>query len=284
MGNNQVKQSMKCFSCNEVAFITIKNQTDGKEAPFNIIIEMKCPNKNCLKQLNLTLSEYFTHRHSFRSQRIPCHNCTKHENEMFLCYKCQEKSKSNNPIMYCPKCKVKHQQEEPEHLTLSMNYLNSKCYIHRKAFVAFDDELMKNLCEDCINDENREKVKCLEKMKYPENEIEDMLEKVKLQLAKINTIKMMKLTENSSEMTKFKEYLQKKIYFIELEWLIIGEVVGTPNNYQVLMNIKNLLENKYNTITNNNIFNDKDPIGIKIKDIVDKKNAEKKIIFSHVNV
>ena len=121
-----------------------------------------------------------------------------------------------------------------------------------------------------------------ENLKFNENEIEDMLEKVKLQMAKINTIKMMNLTKDNSEMKQFKEYLQKKLYFIELEWLIVGEVCGTPNNYQVMQNIRHLMENKYNTIKNNEIFNDEDPIGIKIKAIVDKKNSEKKVIFTPV--
>lgn len=287
MGNNQIKQSMKCFDCNEVAFVALDNEKSNQNQSFNIIISMNCPNQKCLKKTNLTLKEYFDHRHSFRSQRVPCHTCSKHENEMFLCNKCEEVSKERNPIIFCPKCKENHQIENPEHLTLSMNYLNSKCYIHRKDFVAYDEELKKNICEDCITDENnkinKEKIIYLDKIKFNEIEIEDMLEKVKMQLAKINTIKMMKLTNNETEMKKFKEYLQNKMYFIELEWLIVGEIVGTPNNYQTIINIKSLLDNKYNTLKNNEIFNDEDPIGIIIKNIVDKKNAEKKVNFIPVN-
>lgn len=285
MGNNQVKQSMKCFNCNEVAFITITNKNTNQNASFDLIISMECPNQKCLKKANLSLKEYFDHRHSFRSQRVPCHNCTKHENEMFLCNKCEESTDNKNPIIFCPKCKEKHQQENPEHLTLSMNYLNSKCFIHRKDFIAYDESMKKNICEDCLKDDkkiNKEKIIYLDKIKFNENEIEEMLEKVKMQLARINTIKMMNLTKDESEMKKFKEYLQNKVYFIELEWLIIGEICGTPNNYQVLQNIKNLIDNKYNTLKNNEIFNDEDPIGIKIKNIVDKKNSEKKVIFTPV--
>lgn len=285
MGNNQVKQSMKCFNCNEVAFITITNKNTNQNASFDLIISMECPNQKCLKKTNLSLKEYFDHRHSFRSQRVPCHNCTKHENEMFLCNKCEESSDHKNPIIFCPKCKEKHQQENPEHLTLSMNYLNSKCFIHRKDFIAYDESTKKNVCEDCLKDDkniNKEKIIYLDKIKFNENEIEEMLEKVKMQLARINTIKMMNLTKDENEMKKFKEYLQNKVYFIELEWLIIGEICGTPNNYQVLQNIKNLIDNKYNTLKNNEIFNDEDPIGIKIKNIIDKKNSEKKVIFTPV--
>ena len=39
------------------------------------------------------------------------------------------------------------------------------------------------------------------------------------------------------------------------------------------------MENKYNTLKNNEIFNDEDPIGISIKNIVDKKNSERKVKF-----
>lgn len=284
MGNNQVKQSMKCFYCNEVAFITLTNKDPDKNNTFNIMISMQCPNKRCSKQTNLSLKEYFDHRHSFRSQRVPCHSCTQHQNEMFLCNKCEENSGDKNPIIFCKKCKEKHQQEQPEHQTLSMNYLNSKCFIHLKDYIAYDEEAKKNICENCIKDEkiNENKITYLDKIKFNENEIEDMLEKVKLQMAKINTIKMMNLTKDNSEMKQFKEYLQKKLYFIELEWLIVGEVCGTPNNYQVMKNIRHLMENKYNTIKNNEIFNDEDPIGIKIKAIIDKKNSEKKVIFTPV--
>ena len=284
MGNNQVKQSMKCFYCNEVAFVTISNGENSKN--FNIIITMECPNKKCNKQEKLTLKEYFDHRHSFRSQRIPCKICTKHENEMFLCSKCQEEANENSPVIFCGKCKEKHQGEKPEHITLSMNHLNSKCVIHRKDFVAYDEDSKKNLCEDCINDENnkinKEKLIYFEKIKFSENELEDLLEKVKLQMAKINTIKMMSLTKEERENQKFKEYLQNKMYFIELEWLIIGEIIGTPNNYQVIQNIRKLIENKYNTLKNNEIFNDEDPVGIQIKEIVDKKNSEKKVKFTPI--
>ena len=285
MGNNQVKQSMKCFYCNEVSFISIVNDSENlnNNKTFNISLIMKCPNEKCLKETKLTIKEYFNHRHSFRSERVPCKTCTKHENEMFLCHKCQEISNDKNPIIFCPKCKDNHQLENPEHLTLSMNYLNSKCYIHRKDFVAYDENLKRNICQECIDDENnkidKEKIIYLDKIKYSEYEIEDLLENVKLQMAKINTIKMMNLTTSESEMKKFKEYLQNKMYFIELEWLIIGEIVGTPNNYQTIQNIKSLMENKYNTLKNNEIFNDEDPIGISIKNIVDKKNAERKVKF-----
>ena len=44
MGNNQIKQSMKCFKCNEVALITLNNENTPN---FNIIITMKCLNNKC---------------------------------------------------------------------------------------------------------------------------------------------------------------------------------------------------------------------------------------------
>ena len=92
----------------------------------------------------------------------------------------------------------------------------------------------------------------------------------------------MNLSKDENELKKFKEYLQNKLYFIELEWLIIGEIVGTPHNYQVIKNINNLMENKYNTLKNNNIFNDEDKIGFLIKKIVDEKNSQKKVIYTPV--
>ncbi len=135
-----------------------------------------------------------------------------------------------------------------------------------------------------INDEdNKEKIIYFDKIKLKEDEIEALLEKAKLQLAKINTIKMMKLSNDESEKKKFKEYLQNKLYFIELEWLIVGDIVGTPNNYQVIKNIINLLENKYNTIKENEIFNDDDPVGLLIKKIIDEKNKEKKVIITKID-
>ena len=247
---------------------------------------MKCINNKCKEIKKLNLKEYFDYRHSYRSQRIPCNNCSKHENEMFLCHKCQEISNKNNPIVFCPKCKIKHEQENLEHFCLSMNNLNSQCILHRKNYVAFDEDTCKNICEDCIKDENnnfnKEKMIYFENIKLKENEIEDLLEKTKLQLAKINTIKMMNLSKDENETKKFKEYLQNKLYFIELEWLIIGEIIGTPNNYQVIQNINNLLENKYNTLKSNDIFNDEDPIGLLIKKIIDEKNSEKKVIYTPI--
>jgi hypothetical protein len=205
---------------------------------------------------------------------------------MFLCHKCQEISNKNNPIVFCPKCKINHEQEFPEHICLSMNNLNSQCIIHRKNYIAFDEENNKNICEDCINDKsnnfNKDKIIYLENIKLKENEIEELLEKAKLQLAKINTIKMMNLSKDENEAKKFKEYLQNKLYFIELEWLIIGEIIGTPNNYQVIKNINTLMENKYNTLKNNEIFNDEDSIGLLIKKIIDEKNSEKKVIYTPI--
>ena len=190
----------------------------------------------------------------------------------------------NNPIAFCPKCKVKHEQENQEHFCFSMNNLNSQCIIHRKNYVGFDEENNKNICEDCINDRqiNDEKIIYFEKITLKENEIEDLLEKTKLQLAKINTIKMMNLSKDENEIKKIKEYLQNKLYFIELEWLIIGEIVGTPYNYQVIKNINNLMENELNTLKNNEIFNDEDPIGLLIKKIIEEKNNEKKVIYTPI--
>jgi len=129
---------------------------------------------------------------------------------------------------------------------------------------------------------NDEKIIFFEKITLKENEIEDLLEKTKLQLAKINTIKMMNLSKDQNEIKKIKEYLQNKLYFIELEWLIIGEIVGTPHNYQVIKNINNLMENELNTLKNNEIFNDEDPIGLLIKKIIEEKNNEKKVIYTPI--
>lgn len=285
MGNNQVKQNMKCFNCNEVSFVTIKNEAKNENPSFNLIITMECPNQKCLNKTNITLKEYFDYRHSFRSQRVVCRTCSKYEKEMFLCSLCEEKSNKKDPIVYCPKCKEKHQEENPEHWPLSLNYLNSKCYTHRNDYIAFDEKTKKNICESCIqsNDKiNKSDIIFFDKIKINENDIENWLEKVKLQLAKINTIKMMNLTNDDNEKKKIKEYLQNKMYFVELEWLIIGEVVSTPNNYQTIINIKRLMENKYNTLKNNEIFNDEDPVGIMIKNILDKKNQEKKVIFKPI--
>ena len=283
MGNNQIKQSTKCFKCNEVSLVTLNNENNSN---FDIIITMQCINPKCLEIKKLNLKEYFDYRHSYRSQRIPCNNCTKHENEMFICHKCQENLNQNNPIVFCPKCKVKHEQENSEHFCLSMNNLNSQCILHRKNYIAFDEDNNKNICEDCINDKsnnfNKEKIIYFENIKLKENEIEELLEKIKLQLAKINTIKMMNLSKDENEIKKMKEYLQNKLYFIELEWLIMGEIVGTPNNYQVIKNINNLLENKCNTIKSNEIFNDEDPIGLLIEKIVEEKNNEKKVIYTKI--
>ena len=46
---------------------------------------------------------------------------SKHLNEIFICYKCQELSNNNNPIEFCPKCRIKHEQGNSEHICLSMN-------------------------------------------------------------------------------------------------------------------------------------------------------------------
>ena len=93
---------------------------------------------------------------------------------------------------------------------------------------------------------------------------------------------MMNLSKNEDEIKKIKEYLQNKLYFIELEWLIIGEIVGTPYNYQVITNINNLMQNNLNTLKNNEIFNDEDPIGLLIKKILEEKNNEKKVIYTKI--
>lgn len=292
MGNNtQVKQNMKCFDCNEVAFITIKNLSDitnDKEPSFNLLIKMECTNIKGHHIRELTLKEYFANRHAFRGQRIPCYKCKQYDKEMNLCYKCQEIENKDYPITYCPKCKKLHEEENEGHLTLSVAYINSKCFEHRKDFIAFNKENEQNICEDCINDEskkvNKEKIVYFDGLRFKEEEIEDYLGKIKMQLARINTIKMMSLSKEERENTKFKEYLQNKMYFIEFEWLVVGEIVTTPNNYHVLKNIHHLLENKYNTIKNDDIFNDGDPVGVLIKDIVDKKNQERKVVFTPVDI
>ena len=280
MGLNQVKQSMKCFYCNEVALIILSNENDDCKK-FNIKICMQCQNKNCLKQNKLSLKEYFDYRQSFRSKQIPCILCSKHQNEMFFCHKCQEQSAQDKLIMFCPKCKDKHQNDNLDHLTISMNFINSKCSLHISDYIAYDIDNKRHLCKDCLNneiykDKNNDKIIYLDKIKFEENEIEGLLEKVKLQLAKINTIKMMKLDD------KFKEHLQNKLYFIEFEWLIIGEIVGTPNNYQVIQNIRKLLEFKFNTLKDNDILNDEDPLCLELKNILDKKNSEKKVIITQI--
>lgn len=280
MGNTQIKQSMKCFECNEVSFITFEEKKEKKE--FEPIIVMTCKNISGSHINKITLKEYFEHRQAFRGQKIACHNCKKYEKEMHICFKCQEIENKKNPTIYCQKCMEKHQSEEEGHLLLPIGYLNSKCHIHRKDFIAYDKEKEKNICEDCIKDYNKDKFIFFDGIKPNEQLIENLLETIKIEIAKINTIRTMNMTNDERERKEFKDYLQTKLYFIELEWLILGDFVNTPNNYQVIKNTNYLLENSLNTLKDYEIFNDNSTIGIKIKDIVEQKNKERKVLFTPV--
>ena len=42
------------------------------------------------------------------------------------------------------------------------------------------------------------------------------------------------------------------------------------------------MENNLNTLKNNEMFNDEDPIGLLIKKILDEKNSEKKVIYTPI--
>lgn len=311
MGNTQIKQNMKCFDCNNVSFVTISPSGSSK---FDPTITMTCKNQSQTHLHTISLQEYFDHRHQFRGQKIKCHNCSQYEKEMYACSECQEAKNKKNPIIYCLKCKERHQSIFPTHSVISIGLLNIQCPIHRKNFFAYDLNKEENVCEDCIkNEENKEKEKKNEneneeedikinvnndgeskknlvmfdeiKKDFSEERIEELLEIVKIQMGKINTYKAMELTSNETEKKEFKEYLQNKMYFVELEWLIVGEIVNTPTNYQVICNLNELLKNEFCTLKNfNDLFNDIDPIGKKMKEIIEKKNQEKKVLFTPIPI
>ena len=154
------------------------------------------------------------------------------------CTICQKKNKCNFPeeqLKYCFDCKKiicktcldKHEKQEKNNF-MNLDDINSKCNLHLEPFCFYCYQCNKSICHLCIS--HKEHL-------YHKKELLNELLTQEINIKEIDSI--------NKEFKKEKENLLKKIEeldnLIKLNELIINSYKNYQNNYEYIMNIKNLM-------------------------------------------
>ena len=190
---------------------------------------------------------------------------TKNNNYNAKCMLCKEKNNnnfSNAELKYCLECKKiicktclnKHENHENKNnIIINLQDVNSKCHIHMQPFCFYCYDCNKSVCHICISkkEHNFHRKELLNELIQPE-------------------INEKEIDNINKAFKEEKQYLLKRVEeldgLIKLNDMIINSYKNDQNNFNYIMNIKNILLK--------NVFKE-----YKL-DILKKKNLDK---FNKVN-
>ena len=214
---------------------------------------------------------------NFQDYKIILNNCkNKHENiitinefdrtqnineNLIMCDICNNnnKGKTYNNIFYtcgackkniCPLCKDKHNKD---HKIIDYDNKNYICNKHNEQYSLYCDLCKENLCLRCDTEHNNHKIISYIELKPNIDNIKNKIKELKDTINKFNN--------DIDEIIKFLKNLKENIEnYCNIYNNILNQYDIKNRNYQIFYNINNL----------NNLNNDK--IIIDLKDIIDEKN------------
>ena len=190
---------------------------------------------------------------------------TKNNNYNAKCMLCGKKNKKEYPneeFKYCLECNKiicktcldKHEKHENKNnILINLDDINNKCYLHLEPFCSFCYDCNKSICHLCISKK--------EHLFHKKEFLNELLTK-EINEKDIESINKIFKKERDS-LLKRAEELDK---LIKLNELLINSYKNYPNNFNYIMNLKNLLSK--------NVLKDYK------NDILQKKNLDR---FNRVN-
>jgi len=174
-----------------------------------------------------------------------------YNNEFYKCDECK--------IDICPMCKSKH---DNNHKIINYNEEEYKCNIHNEYYYSYSKECKRNICMICENNHNEHEIIYYGKIIIEENKIKEKMNELKEEIDKFNK----DIEEKINKLKKIKENIEE--YYKIINDIIKKYINNKKRNYQILINIKNIINN--NIIINNikRINNNKN----KYEDIIDIYN------------
>ena len=223
------------------------------EKDYKLII-YGCENEHITN--NILINEFNKYQELDYSKMI-CYICNKnnrnntYNNEFYKCDICK--------INICPICKSKH---DNNHKIINYNEKEYKCNIHNEYYYSYCKECKKNICMICENNHNEHEIIYYGKLIIEENKIKEKMEEIKKEIEKFNK----DIEEKINKLKKIKENIKE--YYKIIEDIIKKYINKKKRNYQILINIKNVINNN-NIINNIKIINNNNN---KYEDIIDIYN------------
>ena len=246
--NNNNKEEIinpcRCPECYLIPLITIYEEKNKLKLKF------KCQNNHEFNE------DYDSLYKKSKFDNIECKKCNikKLKNKFYICSVCYN--------FYCKKCKNEHKKENNNHLCININKYDSRCKIHNKDLVGYCEKHCKNYCDYCpkyYHEFNRNKLiyekemnEYLEKINNYENKIKNNNQELNSLVDKIeNLLKTIKNMIKTSQINQSIEINFQK------------EIINTYNfmkeqknlNYQIIQNVRNIMNLPINLELNKNIIN-----------------------------
>ena len=163
---------------------------------------------------------------------------------------CKRSIKIEN-IYYCSFCKAficqscingKHSEEKNDHPTLKFELINIYCCIHKKKNRSYCKNCFKNICEDCLkyNKHNNHDIINLDEILIDDEYLKKINEEI---INEENEVKIIsKKFDNYMDFIqkKFDDYIQLRNDEINLKKNIIYNYNKYKNNYNSIMNVKKI--------------------------------------------
>ena len=186
-------------------------------------IKIKCINHNEQEiPIEKSISE-LTKNNNFNAKCMICKNDnnTKNSNEeLKYCLECKK--------IICKTCLNKHENHENKNSMINLKDVNSKCHFHLEPFCSYCYDCNKSICHVCISKKEHRfhKKEFLNELIPPEIDEKE--------IGSINKI----FKEKKKSLLKRVEELDK---LIKLNDIIINSYKNNQNNYNYIINVKNLL-------------------------------------------
>lgn len=280
--------SLSEYSIKEKANVMLIQENDQmKDYP------LRCPNCFRIPRLygDFEKSYFYTlcdnqHKNEYDSFDSFFKNSNK-ENEIPLCYKCQDSINDYSKAYYCTicnvftcsKCKNKHEEEKGHINYIELNKIDTYCPRHNMPYKYYDYIKKNNLCEKCISkgDDKNKIIETSNHINYKET-FNDNSRKVKENIISWNNIYKLAKEWLISINEKFNVFLNSIQQYISLQGKIISYLSNENNfekyennfnvffNYEIInnekidkfiKNINNKINNNYNKIGDNIISKSK---------------------------
>ena len=235
-----MNNDLRCLNCYLIPFLTINTPTHS--------INLNC---NFGHSTKLSVEEYLEKGYENNFSNLSCNKCKtkifKNEKDFIYCKECSE--------LLCLNCVKKHNNlYDDSHHMVHLDKFDSTCILHNETYDYFCLDCKKNICQYCFDEfHNEHNLVDLDDINLKRKEVKKVKENYMkekdnyLNVPKIFNELVDKLRD---EINNIVTSLQSELKFKES---IINTYENKVDNYNAIMNLKNLEFNIEPFTINNNI-------------------------------
>ncbi len=240
-GNEETKnKDLRCVNCYLIPFLSLNTASHS--------INVNC---NYGHSKNLSIEEYLQKGYDNNFSNLNCNKCKiqilKNEKNFVYCKECSE--------LLCQDCIQKHNNIYADnHHMMNLEKFDTTCILHNETYDCFCLDCKKNICQFCSNEFHKEhKLVDLDDIHFKRKEIKKIKEncsKEKIFYSTISNIFMDLINKLKDEFDETMNKIRNEIKFKES---IINTYETKVDNYNAIINMKNLLFNSKPFFIENNM-------------------------------